>query len=174
MTGLWAAVAVVGAALVLLLATDRTVAYEAGWVRRVARRADPTGDALAGPEPESSFDLAAAEQVPEAIRALCPPPPFTAFVYHHTCGSCRSLWAATAADPGLADVALVHDPAKADQLRTAGVYRQPAVALPAEVMDELPSGLALRVEADWRIAQVSLVGSVAELRAVHEAAALTP
>ena len=166
MTGWWAALAVVGAALVLLVLTERSVAYEARWVRRVAADVDPP-ETAAGTSLPPGLELSVAEQVPEAIRPLCPPPPFTALVYHHTCGSCRRLWAEVVGAPELDDVVLVHDADKEDRLRRDGILREPAIALPGDVMDALPSGLALRVDAGWLIAATEPVDSLADLRALH-------
>lgn len=174
MTGWWAPLAVVAAAVLLMVVKELVDGYEAAWVANVAAHVDtagrPAGDSDADADVDAETDWQSVGVVPDVVRAFCPPPPFTALVYHHTCGSCRALWAEAVQDPELADVHLVHDADKLALLNRQGVHRQPAIALPAEVMESLPSGLALRVERDWHLGDVQLVATAAELRALHRAA----
>lgn len=167
MTGWLAAAAVIGAAVLLVALKTLTERQEGAWVRYVAAQVDPAGLSPVEPELLTGSDLEAAGAIPEALQPFCPAPPFTALVYHHTCGSCRALWAEVMRDTDLASVHLVHDAGKIALLRRTGVYREPAIALPGEVMDSLPSGLALRVEEDWHIAVSRMVDSVADLRRIQ-------
>jgi len=162
-----AMLAVLGAAAGLVLVQRKMEKAQANWIRNVVREVDPQGyerleEQLAADEP----DLATLEWIPQELRPLCPTPPFVAAVYHHTCGSCRELWKQIAQTEDLSAVQMVHSAARAEFLRGRGILRQPAIALPDEVMESLPSGLAIRVGADWRIADIRLATTVGDLRSL--------
>jgi len=166
------ALAVLVAAAGLVLVQRRFEKAQAGWIRGVVAELDPLG--LERLEQQASEpDLATLEAIPPELRPLCPEPPFVAAIYHHTCGSCRELWKEIGQTEDLAAVYMVHSAGRAEFLRGRAILREPAIALPDEIMESLPSGLAIRVDADWRITDIRLATTVGDLRLLlGEAAAL--
>ncbi len=158
------ALAVLAAAASLIMVQQRIERAQFSWIRAAVGRVNPqSAQQLATPAPEEP-DLASLESVPEMLRPLCPPPPFVAATYHHTCASCRELWREIANTADLSAVYMVHSAGRSEFLRNRGVLRQPAVALPDELMESLPSGLAIRVEADWAISEIRLATTTDDLR----------
>jgi hypothetical protein len=144
---------------------------QAAWIRSVVAKLDPTGLQRLD-EQAAEPDLAALDAIPEPLRPLCPPPPFVAAIYHHSCGSCRELWKEIGQTSELSPVYMAHSAARAEFLRGRGILREPAIALPDEIMESLPSGLAIRVDSDWRIADIRLATTVGDLRLLLGEAAI--
>lgn len=165
MTAWWTALAVLACAATLLVVERAVARAEASWVRAVAPR--PVQEL----DDDHELDLTTLNAVPPAFMGHCPEPPFVALVYHHTCGSCRALWKQIGQTEDLDRLHMVHSADETETLRRRGLLREPVIALPADLMDSLPSGLLLRVEADWRFAEVHLATSMAEVRQVMHAAA---
>jgi hypothetical protein len=159
------ALAVMTGAIGLVWIQRRIEQSQARWIRRVVREADPEGlDRIEQQEAGDETDLATLERIPPELRPLCPAPPFVAAIYHHSCGSCRELWKQIALTGDLSEIYMVHSAARADFLRHRGILREPAIALPDEIMESLPSGMAIRVDPDWRIADIRLATTVGDLR----------
>ena len=124
---IWLSVlAVLGAAAGLVWVQRKIEKAQAHWIRNVVRKLDPQGherveEQLAADEP----DLATLEWIPEELRPLCPTPPFVAAIYHHTCGSCRELWAEIGRTEDLSAICMVHSAARAQFLRSRGILRRP-------------------------------------------------
>lgn len=156
--------AVLLGAAALVLVQREIERKQAVWVRDVVSRLDPDGLRRLEEQAAAEPDLVGLEAIPEELRPLCPAPPFVAAIYHHTCGSCREFWQEIGRTGDLAEVYMVHSAAKAEFLRGRGILREPAIALPDEIMESLPSGLAIRVDAGWRIADIRLATTTADLR----------
>jgi hypothetical protein len=158
MTAWWTALALIGCAAILLLMEQVVERATAAWVRAAAPQPGSVGD------DDLELDLSELNSVPQIMRGFCPQPPFVALAYHRTCGSCRTMWAQIRQSDDLDQLHMVHSAEETDLLRRKGVLREPSIALPAGLMAMLPSGLLLRVEDDWRLAEVHLATSVAEVR----------
>jgi hypothetical protein len=164
---LWlSALAALIAAVCLLLVERRTERAEADWIRAVVQQVNPAGYQELADRAAAEPDLSNIEAIPEELRPLCPAPPFVAAIYHHTCGSCQELWREIDGTPELSAVHMVYSAGKAELLRKRGLLREPTIALPDELMDSLPSGLAIRVDAEWRIADLQLATTTTDLRAL--------
>lgn len=172
---LWmTALAVVAGAIGLVWVQGKVEKAQARWIRDVVRRLDPAGhERMEREHAADEPDLAALEWIPVELRPLCPDPPFVAAVYHHSCGSCRELWKEIGTTEDLSEVHMVHSAGRAEFLRGRGILRGPAIALPDEIMESLPSGMAIRVDADWRIAEIRLATTVGDLRLLLGEAART-
>jgi hypothetical protein len=157
------ALAVLSVGAGLLWVQRKIEKAQAHWIGDVAARFDPTGQQRIE-EQAAEPDLASLEEIPPELRPLCPAPPFVAAIYHHTCGSCRELWKEIGQTGDLSEVYMVHSAARAEFLRGRGILREPAIALPDEIMESLPSGFAIRVESDWRIADIRLATTTGDLR----------
>jgi hypothetical protein len=173
---LWmTALAVAGVAAGLVWVQGRVERAQARWIREVVGRLDPAGHDRAEREQEAGEqDLATLEAIPPELRPLCPEPPFVAAVYHHSCGSCRELWKEIGTTDDLSEVHMVHSAGRAEFLRGRGILRGPGIPLPDEIMESLPSGMAIRVDADWRIADIRLATTTGDLRLLLGEAAPTP
>lgn len=164
MTAWLPALAVIVVAAGLVLVQREIERRQAAWVGRVVFWLDPEGRRRIEEQAAAEPDLVGLEAIPEELRPLCPAPPFVAAVYHHTCGSCRELWQEIGRTGDLSEVYMVYSAAKAEFLRGRGILREPAIALPDEIMESLPSGLAIRVDAGWRIADLRLATTTGDLR----------
>lgn len=164
------ALAVLGVGAGLLWVQMRMERAQARWIGDVVSRLDPTGQQRLEQQ-AAEPDLATLEEIPPELRPLCPAPPFVAAIYHHSCGSCRELWKEIGQTEDLSGVYMVHSAGRAEFLRGRGILREPAIALPDEIMESLPSGLAVRVDSDWRIAEIRLATTTADLRLLGETAA---
>lgn len=170
---LWmTALAVIAGAIGLVWVQGKVEKAQARWIRDVVGKLDPAGHQRVE-QTAAEPDLAALEWIPVELRPLCPDPPFVAAVYHHSCGSCRELWKEIGATEDLSEVHMVHSAGRAEFLRGRGILRGPAIALPDEIMESLPSGMAIRVDADWRIADLRPATTVEDLRLLLGEAART-
>jgi hypothetical protein len=165
------ALGVLAAAASLIAIQRRLQKSQFNWIQAAVHAVNPQSYAALAAPAEEELDLAGLDYVPEMLRPLCPAPPFVAAVYHHTCGSCRELWREIGTTDDLSAIHMVHSASRTEQLRRTGILRQPAVALPDEIMESLPSGLAIRVDAGWRIADIQMATTTGDLRQLlHESA----
>jgi hypothetical protein len=104
--------------------------------------------------------------IPLEMRQMLPAPPVVGFVMHHTCSACRDLWREVRDAPDMRDVVLVYSAAKRRVLESTGLLSDPAVALPEDLMDELPSSLVVAIDEKWRIAGRTIAQSLDDVRGV--------
>lgn len=151
---------VAAAALVGLALRPMLIRCERNWILKLA------GPFAATERSTSAVDSTHGSMVlPEDLRRLCPPPPFTAFVFHPTCSSCRTLWRELQNEGWAESLVLAYEGGKESVLMRLGALREPSIALPQALSDDLPSGLVITINRNWGIVDAVIAGAVDEVKA---------